>query len=136
MIPALISGASALAVCIISNLFQSQASKEQHDKTTALIEYRIDELTRKVEKHNRDQIKKYCVYTTKDNMVPMGGGMPPDGDGSKAAMSGRDLDCAINKVGLSCLQREADKKVKLRGGFYIFREDFYTCWCGNPHICR
>lgn len=52
MIPALISGASALAVCIISNLFQSQASKEQHDKTTALIEYRIDELTRKVEKHN------------------------------------------------------------------------------------
>lgn len=39
-------------VCCISNFFQAQATKDQHDKTIALIEYRLDELTKKVEKHN------------------------------------------------------------------------------------
>lgn len=49
---ALITGGVAILVCCISNIFQSQAQKDQHDKTVALIEYRLEELTKKVEKHN------------------------------------------------------------------------------------
>ena len=52
MYEAFITGAVALLVCIINNFVQAKATKEQHDRTIGLIEYRIDELTKKVEKHN------------------------------------------------------------------------------------
>ena len=47
-----VTGAVALIVCIINNYFQSKATRDQHDKTIGLIEYKLDELTKKVEKHN------------------------------------------------------------------------------------
>ena len=49
---AIISAAAALAVCIVNNFVIARNSKEQHDKTIALIEYRIEELSKRVEKHN------------------------------------------------------------------------------------
>lgn len=52
MYAALISGAAALVVCIINNIYTNKATQNQHDKTVAIIEYRIEELTKKVEKHN------------------------------------------------------------------------------------
>ena len=43
---ALISAAAAIVVCVISNAKQSS-------KTTALFEYKINELSDRVEKHNK-----------------------------------------------------------------------------------
>lgn len=52
MIEAIITGVVAIAVCMINNFYQNKASKEQHDKTIALIDYKLDELTKRVDKHN------------------------------------------------------------------------------------
>ena len=46
MIAALISAASAVLVCIISN-------RSQQSKTRALLEYKLDELSKRVDKHNQ-----------------------------------------------------------------------------------
>lgn len=45
MTDALISAGAAILVCMISNYYQ-------HRKTTALMEYKLDQLTKKVELHN------------------------------------------------------------------------------------
>ena len=45
MIEAIITGAVAIAVCMLNNYFQNR-------KSTALIEYKIDELSKRVDKHN------------------------------------------------------------------------------------
>lgn len=45
MIEAIITGAVAIVVCMINNYFQNR-------KSTALIEYKIDELSKRVDKHN------------------------------------------------------------------------------------
>ena len=45
MTDALISAGAAIIVCVISNYYQNK-------KTTALMEYKIDQLTKKVELHN------------------------------------------------------------------------------------
>lgn len=45
MIEALIGAGSAIVVCVITNYYQ-------HSKTQALIEYKLDHLTKKVELHN------------------------------------------------------------------------------------
>ena len=52
IISSLITAAVALIVCIINNWVQRVAHKEQQDKMLTLIEYRIMELEKKVEKHN------------------------------------------------------------------------------------
>ena len=46
MIAALISAASAVLVCVISN-------RSQQNKTRALLEYKLDELSKRVDKHNQ-----------------------------------------------------------------------------------
>lgn len=52
IIAALISGGITLAICLINNEYQQREVKEKHDSTIQLIEYKIGELTTKVEKHN------------------------------------------------------------------------------------
>lgn len=52
MIEAIITGIVAIAVCMINNYFQQKSVKEQHNKTIALIEYKLDEVTKRVDKHN------------------------------------------------------------------------------------
>lgn len=52
MIEALITGGVAIVVCMVNNFFQSKESKAQHDKTIALIDYKLDQLTKRVDKHN------------------------------------------------------------------------------------
>lgn len=54
MTDALISAAAAILVCVISNYYQNK-------KTTALMEYKIDQLTKKVELHNNAIIRLYEV---------------------------------------------------------------------------
>lgn len=49
---ALITGLIAIAVCLINNFFQARQTAKAHDKTVALIEYRINELSERVQRHN------------------------------------------------------------------------------------
>lgn len=52
MIESIITGVVAIAVCMINNAYQRRASEKQHNITIALIEYKLDQLTHKVEKQN------------------------------------------------------------------------------------
>lgn len=49
---ALITGAVAIIVGLISGFFQTRQVQKQNDKTIALIDYKLDELTKRVDKHN------------------------------------------------------------------------------------
>lgn len=49
---ALITGAVAIIVGLISGFFQTKQVQKQNDKTIALIDYKLDELTKRVDKHN------------------------------------------------------------------------------------
>lgn len=52
IIVALISGAVTLLVCMLNNKYQQKANDKKHDETIALIDYKLSELTKRVEKHN------------------------------------------------------------------------------------
>ena len=52
MVEAIITGVVAIIVCMINNTFQQKKADEQHNTTISLIEYKLDQLTHKVELHN------------------------------------------------------------------------------------
>ena len=52
MIEAIITGVVGIVVCMINNAFQQKRADEQHNTTITLIEYKLEQLTKKVEKHN------------------------------------------------------------------------------------
>lgn len=52
MMEVIISSVVTLFVCLINNNYQQRQVREQNDKTIALIAYRLDELSKRVEKHN------------------------------------------------------------------------------------
>ena len=60
---AIITGVVAIVVCVISNIFQKRASDRQHNTTIALIEYKLDQLTHKVDLHNNAVERLYKVET-------------------------------------------------------------------------
>lgn len=57
MLEAIITGAVAIVVCMINNYFQNR-------KSTALIEYKIDELSKRVDKHNSLVERTYKLEKT------------------------------------------------------------------------
>ena len=61
IIPALISGAVTLTVCMVNNASQQKKSEAQHNTTIALIEYKLDQLDHKVELHNNAVERLYAV---------------------------------------------------------------------------
>lgn len=61
MIEAIITGIVGIAVCMINNAFQNKRADEQHNTTIALIEYKLDQLTHKVELHNNAVERLYEV---------------------------------------------------------------------------
>lgn len=61
MIEAIITGVVAILVCMINNYYQGKKADEQHNTTVALIEYKLDQLTDKVEKHNNAVERLYIV---------------------------------------------------------------------------
>lgn len=61
ILPALISGAAALIVCMINNASQRKRAEAQHNTTIALIEYKLDQLTHKVDLHNNAVERLYAV---------------------------------------------------------------------------
>lgn len=54
IISSLISATATLIVCIISN-------HSQNEKTRALLEYKLDELTKRVDKHNNVIERTYAL---------------------------------------------------------------------------
>ncbi len=52
VISAIISGAVTLIVCMTNNYTQGIKVTKQHNKTIELIDYRLSELSQKVEKQN------------------------------------------------------------------------------------
>lgn len=72
MIEAIITGAVAILVCMINNASQQkraeeqykvtmEATEKQHNTTIALIEYKLDQLTHKVDLHNNAVERLYEV---------------------------------------------------------------------------
>lgn len=61
MIEAIITGAVAIIVCMINNAYQRKESEKQHNTTITLIEYKLDQLTRKVDLHNNAVERLYIV---------------------------------------------------------------------------
>lgn len=49
---AIISAAVTLAVCLINGFFQQRATEKKHEETISLIDYKLSELTKRVDKHN------------------------------------------------------------------------------------
>ena len=64
IISALIGAAGAIIVCVIQSNIQHQKQQAQFDKAIGLIEYKIDELTAKVEKHNNMVERTYKLEQT------------------------------------------------------------------------
>lgn len=64
IIVACISGLVTLIVCMINNHNQRKQTEEQNNKTIALIDYRLDELTKQVEKHNKVIDRTYKLEET------------------------------------------------------------------------
>lgn len=52
MVEAIISAGATLVVCLINGHFQQKAADKKHEETITLIDYRLDELTKRVDKHN------------------------------------------------------------------------------------
>lgn len=61
MIETIITGAVAIVVCMINNAYQRRASEKQHNITIQLIEYKLDQLTHKVDLHNNAVERLYAV---------------------------------------------------------------------------
>lgn len=61
MIEAIITGAVAIIVCMINNVVQQKSVKEQHNTTIALIQYKLDQLAKKVDLHNNAVERLYAV---------------------------------------------------------------------------
>ena len=59
MTEAIITGIVAIVVCMINNYFQQRSVKAQNDKTIALIDYKLSELTKRVDKHNNTVERTY-----------------------------------------------------------------------------
>ena len=52
MTEAIITGIVAIIVCVINNAIIHRANKQQHNTTITMIEYKLDQLTHKVDLHN------------------------------------------------------------------------------------
>lgn len=63
MLEAVITGVVAIMVCTINNYYQHKAVKQQHDRTIGLIEYRLEQLHKKVEAHNNLVERMYEIET-------------------------------------------------------------------------
>lgn len=61
MIEAIITGIVAIVVCVINNAIIHRSNKQQHNTTIALIEYKLDQLTHKVDLHNNAVERLYKV---------------------------------------------------------------------------
>lgn len=62
----LISALAAIAVCMINNHFQTAKSEKAHQDNIVLISYRLEELEKKVDKHNNLIERTYALERRAD----------------------------------------------------------------------
>lgn len=53
LLPSFLSAAVTLIVCLINNHYQRLETDKKHSETIALIEYKLSELSNRVDKHNQ-----------------------------------------------------------------------------------
>ncbi len=58
---ALITGIVAIIVCMINNACQRKRVKEANEETAALIDYKLSELAKQVDKHNNIIERTYIL---------------------------------------------------------------------------
>jgi hypothetical protein len=61
IISALIAAGAAILVCMINNHYQQEAVRKKHDETISLIDYRLQQLEKKVDLHNNAVERLYVV---------------------------------------------------------------------------
>ena len=61
ILSALIAAGAAILVCMINNHYQQEAVRKKHDETIALVDYRLQQLEKKVELHNNAVSRLYEV---------------------------------------------------------------------------
>lgn len=61
IISALIAAGAAILVCMINNHYQQEAVRKKHDETISLIDYRLQQLEKKVDLHNNAVERLYIV---------------------------------------------------------------------------
>lgn len=61
IISACISAGVTLLVCMINNYGQQKRADEQQEKTRILLEYKLEELTKRVDKHNNVVERTYNI---------------------------------------------------------------------------
>lgn len=63
MTPVIVSAISTIIGAVISGVVAVVVANRQHDKTMALVQYRLEELEKKVDKHNNLVERMYVVET-------------------------------------------------------------------------
>lgn len=53
IVAALISAGASLIICLINNAHSNKVAEKKHDETITLIDYKLSQLTKQVEKHNQ-----------------------------------------------------------------------------------
>lgn len=61
MIESLIAAMATLSVCLINNYFQQRKAESKHEETINLIDYKLEQLTKKVDLHNNAIERLYNV---------------------------------------------------------------------------
>lgn len=59
-----IAGAVTLLVCLINNAYQNKENERKHNETIMLIDYKLSELTKRVDKHNNVIERVYKLEET------------------------------------------------------------------------
>lgn len=61
ILSALIAAGAAILVCMINNIYQQEETRKKHDETISLINYRLQQLEKKVDLHNNAVERLYIV---------------------------------------------------------------------------
>lgn len=61
IISALIAAGAAIVVCMVNNFYQQEETRKKHDETITLINYKLEQLEKKVDIHNNAVERLYEV---------------------------------------------------------------------------
>lgn len=68
VISALVSGGAAILVCVINNIFIMKKTQKANQDNIVLISYRLEQLEKKVDKHNNMIERTYALERRADVM--------------------------------------------------------------------
>lgn len=61
IISALIAAGAAIVVCMVNNHYQQEETRKKHDETITLIDFRLQQLEKKVDLHNNAVERLFIV---------------------------------------------------------------------------